>query len=559
MPPESRSLSSACGNTLEGGPHVSSSPSPRLVPLTVLSQDGTPVKTRAMNAMPSSLVPSPLWLDVEEASQGQDKASVSSPAPVTKMPGILSLLSPPATNQSDQPLPRIKLTPRGRDSFLPVRLSPSPRGGACDDMAMPRLRPRPTRVKAEEEPPNIINATSSLMIASPGSEVAAEMDSLLNGFGHHNAPSSSRDPDRASEIEDAVDKAESEEAEMVAIAQGPVPLSTLWLPPVRTTPETREERRFVSTISNGDTCASQSPGDKPVPSIAFNNQRVRQGTHSKEDLPIPKSCSCSFFESPTNNEGPVERLIRADAITDAARLEKPLVDNNKSNINADNAGFMLCLPQKNQSRASAPADKPPPSYSSLVLPKSESYEKNVLETEEDLPCLNKRQTSDGYSTPFCSLSGCDHTNIMASPKYSRTRALGATKDRLSVSSVLSSSSLYGFDIVHQDKTSLGNQCSQNALALSQSKSSEEQALPGTSRPLRSELSSNSLGFSVDSADIGANQRELCTPQISTGLRVSKQISPRDLFTPPVVGGGGTSQHRLSPPPLRLPAHYNPSL
>jgi len=295
-------------------------------------------------------------------------------------------------------------------------------------------------------------------------------------------------------------------------------------------------------------------------------------------LPIPQTSSRSLFKSSTNARDPIERIIRDDAIAEALRSEEPLTDHDDS---VGDEEFLLCLPRKNQANeihSKTTMKKYPsnhvgflvesPSHSSLVSSRSGSFsrrcsslasspaptvfeEGSPIKKSCDLCGLNKCETSYDTFTTSSSLSDCNPSDLMSSPKCSRTKTLCATKDRLSVCSMLSTSSLCGLDIVHE--ASLGNQGSNKAHVLLQSNSSEYPASTGVFRPLRSELSLNSLGLSVDSTDVGPNQRDLFSPPVTGGLRTNTQISPRDLCTPPTVRGVRTSQQMLSPPPLQCRA------
>jgi len=266
-----------------------------------------------------------------------------------------------------------------------------------------------------------------------------------------------------------------------------------------------------------------------------------------------------------------------------------LTDDDDSYNDVDNADFFLCLPRKNQanetysttstkkyplksSHVSLLADSP--SNSLFTSARSGSFSRRCgslassptptvfeegyqtkktvhpIGTQEGVHEWNKCETPDETFTTVSSQYG-DPSATIASSKYSRAKAMSASKDRLSVCSMLSTSSLCGLDIVHE--ASLGKQGSNKVPVSSQSKASEYLTTTGMFKSLQSELSLTSFGLSVDSTEVGPNQRDLFTPPVTSGLKANKHISPRDLCTPPVIEGR-TSKQMLSPPPLRCVWH-----
>jgi len=133
--------------------------------------------------------------------------------------------------------------------------------------------------------------------------------------------------------------------------------------------------------------------------------------------------------------------------------------------------------------------------------------------------MNKRETSDDTIATFCSLSDCGASESRTSPKqFSCTKALCSSKDRQSVCSFLSMSSLCGLDIVQE--TSSGVKLNDKVSVFLPSEFSATMFKP---------LSMNSLGLSVDSTDASMDQRDLFTPPMAAGARISKQMrSPPQL-------------------------------
>ena len=155
--------------------------------------------------------------------------------------------------------------------------------------------------------------------------------------------------------------------------------------------------------------------------------------------------------------------------------------------------------------------------------------------------LMKHGASEATFGTYCSLSDCDTSEVMTSPKYNNVKmkaAFGVSKDRHSVCSLLSMSSLCGLDIVHE--ASQNGDLDVTSDKILSALSSESQDFSANSfRPLpltRSEFSMNSLGLSLDSMDAGVESSSSIT---------------RDLFTPPMMMMSAQNCKRmLSPPPLR---------
>lgn len=579
--PNSREETASCSeNAHSYTSSPSPSPSPRMVPLTVLSRDGSPLTSP--NKCDPSGMPSPLMRSLDLAKEESMADLLLSPRlDDVKMPNISAVHDYPLKSEISQMLlPRIKLTPRVKSMFVQA---------AGDGLAMPRLTS--LRPKVEHTP------ASSFVTDCHGEDEAAEMDSLLNGFGHHQAVHDDGDPTEDHK-KGSFDRVESEEAEIASLTQGPWKKPPHWHPsPAMAQDKNNRCSQSSFTCSDGDD--SYLSDRKPMPSITLNLQGEEEGAPSKlcttspsflpRPLPIAQNKSRSLFGS-SNARDPLEGLLRADAIAEAARSNEPLTDDD-SDIDGEDAGFLLCLPQDSQEsespikssnmchveedfplkstyagfRTESPsfnrrAESPLLSMSlsgsllsrrcsgqSLKSPTTPTIFEGVSATLDEslrkrpfhpfpineisgFESINRREISNTTFTTFCSLSDCDASDAMASPKHDHTKVLSSTKERQSVCSLLSMSSLCGIDIVHE--TSSGAEAIDKFPALLPSGSSEFSA--NMFKPMRSELSMNSLGLSVDSADVGMDQR--------------------DLFTPPVVGMAAlNSKQMLSPPPLRCRA------
>jgi len=583
---ETSSSSTSVNISAASSPFSSASPSPRVVPLTVLSRDGSSLMSPKLNTPqlydPSSSSPSPLMRSLDRITREDDNNLLHSKLDV-KMPNISSESSP-MSSESNYLLPRIKLTPRGKGRFLTAKLSPSPRGDTGNSLDIPMLAKHPPRASRQAHEHSggdhrqSITKTASLFITdSSGDKEAAEMDSLLNGFEHHQVDLGTEDRNQYLD-QDALARVESEEAEVAALTQGSE-MPTLWLP--SSVKEGSDGRRSALTCSDPDSCPVSPVDQMPMSSITLNLPPRRDSNSSHpcgaswsflpRQVPMSENKSRSLFDSSKNSRDPLEPILRADAIAEAARSNEPLTDED-SDIEGDDKDFLLCLPRANEETHSRSLKNKPPyklnhagfrTNSPLLSPSfnksgnmssvrrskfsdhslSSSPAPTIFEEgfagaryptpahDWGLQCLNKRETSDGTFTTTCSLSDCDVSDAMASPKYPHAKAFCATKERHSVSSMLSMSSLCGLDIVHE--TSLGDRVGDKVPVLLPSDSSEFPISTGMSKPLRSELSLNSLGLSVDSNDMG--------------------IVQRDLFTPPLVTCARNSKQMLSPPPLRYRA------
>lgn len=554
---------------------TSSSPSPRVVPITVLSLNGSPVLLPTSNVLSSSM-PSPLMLSLDQVAKTHDKKDAEGISLGSPRPAGVKLFS-----SECRVLPKIKLTPRGRNKFGSVKPNPLP-VGSCGGLAMPTLTMLPAK-KPD---------THMLVLDIPGDREADEMDSLLNGFENHKAAHYGKKDQKQERCTGEhklkigeLDRVESEEAEMVALTQDRFQMPAIWLPPSAVFNE--KDDRLRSSFTYSDEYASKlSPDDrKPMPSITLNVSSG-QDAHASQlsgrspsflptPAPIAQNKSHSLFDTSNARDGALERILQADAITEAARSNEPLTDED-SDIDGDDADFLLCLPQANQggenhyrplkvcsermapfksscsnSRAESPSfNRCPGSRGSCTMRSKFSdhslhqgfssptiFEEgfssvdnstntrpyHALKTPEEMDV----RKSDSTFPTFCSISDCDGSEMMTSPKLSsRTKTTCSSRDRQSVSSFLSMSSLCGLDIV-QEKSS-GFDLHTRVSGFSPSESTEFSSTMFKPR-MRSELSMNSLGLSVDSIDVSIG---------------------RDLFTPPMMAGVQSSNRMCSPPPIQ---------
>lgn len=575
-------------NSLQCSSPFTVSSSPRVVPLTVLSRDGSPCgspNTTSMSSLPydpssashSVGMPSPLMRSLE--TKDESLVNLLSPMLDVKMPSISKAEESPMSYNSNHLLPKIKLTPRGKNScFLSAKLNED----TNTSLTLPRLS-RPDR---EEKHTGMIETASSFFADCPGDKEAMEMDSLLDGFEQHKAVHDNEGATEQGTKYDALGRVESEEAEIASLTKGHFQMPSLWLPPAATKEKSNGGRHSTLTLE-GDSSNCSQDDLKPMCSITLDLGSGQEDSPSHlpskspsflpRPIPAPTK-SRSLFNSSNSQDGPLERILRADAIAEAARSNEPLTDDDS--VDGEDSDFLLCLPSQESDNSSKSsklcqghfklhqtgfrADSPSfnwrsesPSFSrprsggfikrskcsdhsfhslvsspttptifeeGLTIAEKSTSKRPFLPvpTHEGLgvDSFNKHEISDASFATFCSLSDCDAFEIMSSPKYSRTKALSANNGRQSVCSLMSSrSSLCGLDIVHET--------SFNPVLLS-SGSSE---FAPSFKALPSQLSMNSLGLSVDSADVGTD--------------------PRDLFTPPVLAGVRTKM--LSPPPLHQ--HY----
>ena len=538
-------------------PLISSSPSPRVVPLKVLSRDGSPmdnvslashvgsIPTLGKNNLPydpsmlssPAVVSSPLMKSLDqfakkEVDEDKDKDST----------GVLSnsIMSRSPKPSEDYPqLPRIKLTPRSKINHASLMLDASPRGETLPPLSVLGVSGSVLKRKSE----------------TSGDEEAAEMDSLLNGFGHPNADDEEPSNEKQCLNEVALGRVESEESEMVAIARTP-----LFLP-------------SFTAKAKVQNVASET---KPMKSIMFKTQNdQKESTGSPSCLPrfrfTPVTKSRSLFNSPRVDD-PVEQLIRADAIAEAAKSNEELTDD-ESESDGLESDFLLCMPkdhdhapkmlhklEKRPTRAAKLPLKPShraesPSFSrtrasnigglkprtrSFSNPKTPTiaeegltsfdaaFSKSTTSNENAHQGFSQRDESAATQSSFCSLSDFDETTS----NHIQSHQMPTSIDIGMKSTGLSMSSLCGLDIVDESVDEFRDKVpaslpSKSSQGFKQSECSDT----GIVGLRRSEFSQNSLGLSVDSAG---------------------DVDQRDLFTPPLA----TVRSLQSPPPLPIRVvHY----
>ncbi len=535
-------------------PLMASSPSPRVVPLKILSRDGSPVE-HALLAFASGEVPklgmdhlpydpstssqavmsSPLMRSLDQFAKkdsmeqmnnedGKEDDKLSGAA----MPSLHSSRCGDSPKSSLPQLPRIKLTPRSKSNYASLMLDASPHGKAvppCLNLSSSSSGP-PLRKRTENS----------------GDQEEAEMDSLLSGFGHHNA--NNDEPRKGKQLRNdyLLDRVEGEESEMVAIARTPLMLPS-----------------FCSQAKD-----QKGPGDmKPMKSITFKTPEHDRDENlgSPSFLPrfVPSAKSRSLFNSPRVDDA-LEQIIRADAIAEAAKSNEELTDD-ESDSEGPGSDFLLCSPKAHASKLLHKMEKRPTKAALPVKPgyraespsfgrsrtssigslkkRTRSFSSPTTPTiaEEGLPnfdatfsksttsneCTHQgfghRDRSAATLSSYCSLSDCDdsayHSHIM----------MPTSIDVGMKNTGISMTSLCGLDIVDEsvdefrDKVpaSLPSESSQNT------KQAEGSDM-GVLGLRRSELSQNSLGLSVDSVG---------------------DAEQRDLFTPPLT----TTRNLQSPPPL----------
>jgi len=560
--------------TSSPSPHVApsytSSPSPRMVPLTVLSGNGQEsIEAQASfdqstSSRSATGMPSPLMRSLDRGEEGEgDLEEFLSPKMLRdiSMPNITTPQESPLSAASSRLLlPKIKLTPRGKNKkFVSPSgsLKLSPRAEFRDgSINMPRM---PSNKMQHNN--TIESASSSIVQHSTDDEEAAEMDSLLNGFELHKTSQDNNSREDSNPGLDLLGRVESEEEEMVALTQdNPFQTQNIWLPPTVTRRKSGDD--FEIGMS-----PHLSPGDeKPMPLITLGSgQSGEEGvpclSPSFLPRPVPASNSSrSLFNSNGSLNDPFERILHADFVAEAAKSDEPLTDDEEDE---EEDTFLLRLPQSNQGKDAKTLKTVQHTEKKLLKSSSTSFrtespyfnrraESPSLRVmrrnkwsdlsmtspttptifEDGLaPAMNQHATIEGSSSQtslhvpktetfatLCSLSDCDASEVVVtSPK--NKKALCSLKGRQSVTSLLSMTSLCGLNIVHEAGLMEDNKVS---VVMSRSESSEFSA--SLFRPLglvRSEFSMNSLGLSVDS-DI--DQRELFTPPV---ISVRKQM-----LTPP---------------------------
>ncbi|KAL3817319.1 hypothetical protein ACHAXA_003942 [Cyclostephanos tholiformis] len=521
----------------------------RQVPLTVLSRDGSPVVQRS-SAWPSAAASSPLIRSLDNASLPQT-AMMPTTLPSLHRSEDAGNTPRGAAKTTGLPLPKIRLTPRGGGHGLSLVHSPIMlEENDCDDHTHYGLRPTfPTKFSpippvGIDHPP--LRSASLSSFGMGDDEVIAEMDSLLDRFGHHKAsadhiqgcdllpPHGSLPEDKADpstrlteegEAVDGLDRVESEEAEMVALLNHDP-----------TSPR-RNHHCFHS---------------RPMPSITLNLETI-EGQHglslskSPSFLPRPvpfvQGGTRSLFDT---TKDPIEGILLADAIAEAAKSNEPLTDDEGSEFEGNHSDFLLSLPLSDH-RSGDSHVAPLSSVPSLDLPQAETNLMTVRRRYSFRPRRPSVDSADVLGDPWDAIGGHvpsgavvqeglnkrafsdaalrDSPSAPSSmelatsvPKYSRPNASDSDAVMLmglgpspsaAACSLLSMSSLCGLNIIHE-MSDPSFHASTPQLPLSESPECAGAAV----KLFRSEFSECSLGFSIDSNDGCVYQRDLFTPPVS---------------------------------------------
>lgn len=524
------------------------SPSPRVVPLKILSRDGSPVEHAklasaagdvpklGMDYLPydpstssQAVMSSPLMRSLDQFAKKDSMEQMNDEdGEEEKLSGAAmpSLLGKSSKSHSDYPqLPRIKLTPRSKSNYASLMLDASPLGEAKP----PRLNllasssGRPLRMRTENS----------------GDQEDAEMDSLLSGFGHHNNANDD-EPLNGKQLKRdySLDRVESEESEMVAIARTPLLLPS-----------------FCAQAKDQKAAPVET---KPMKSITFKtpeHDRDRLGSPSFLPRFVPSTKSRSLFNSPRVDD-PVEQIIRADAIAEAAKSNEELTDD-ESDSEEPGSDFLLCspkayasemlhkmekrptkaLPVKPSYRAESPSfgrsrassigslKKKTRSFSSPTTPTiaeeglasfDATFSKSTTTNECTHQGFGHRDRSAATLSSSCSLSDCDDATLNHCHSHTMPTSIDVGIKNIG----LSMTSLCGLDIVDE---SVEFRDKVPASLPSESSQIPKQA-EGVVGLRRSDFSQNSLGLSVDSVG---------------------DAEHRDLFTPPLMA----TRNMQSPPPL----------
>lgn len=544
-------------------PLISSSPSPRVVPLKILSRDGSPVEHAllasatgdvpklGMDHLPydpstssQAMMSSPLMRSLDQHAKkdsmermnnedGKEDRLSEAVMPSFQRESSKSSRCEDSPRSSFPQLPRIKLTPRSKSNYASLMLDASPHG--------------------ETVPPclNLSSSSSGPLrkrTESSGDQEDAEMDCLLSGFGHHNA--NDDEPRNGKQLRNdyLLDRVESEESEMVAIARTP-----LMLPTFRSQAKGQKE----------------SEDTKPMKSITFKTPEhdLDENLGSPSFLPrfVPSSKSRSLFNSPRVDDA-LEQIIRADAIAEAAKSNEELTDD-ESDSGAPGSDFLLCSPkayastmlhkmEKRPTKAAFPPVKPAhraespsfgrsrsssigslkkrtrsftspttPTIAEEGLPNFDAtFSKSTTSNECTHPSFGHRDRSAATLSSYCSLSDCDDNACFSHIMMPTSIDVGMKNTGISMTS-LCGLDIVDEDIVHESIDEFRDKVPASLPSESSIKQAEGSDM-GVLGLRRSEFSQNSLGLSVDS--VGESEQ-------------------RDLFTPPIT----TTRNLQSPPPLPM--------
>ncbi|KAL7471445.1 hypothetical protein ACHAXS_011734 [Conticribra weissflogii] len=638
LPPRLHTLSNPDGNVQPTGTFSSSSsyttsPSPRIVPLTVLSRNGTPVKTPEFvgatptssakleapilggtsNGKSKSLMSSPLMrsLDHDKELEDEENRIYENEQQMMKCNTSEKVASPNLDIRisrdinkyhKSSALPKIKLTPRTRmkarktnggdkEQFFPT-LETFRIGDPLDDVddcvALPIFSPNDSSVILSPMQKKLLHRSDKSNFVAAEDE--DEFD-FVSGFDKHSASvSNGGDTDF---FED--------DAEIMELANASSSPAMLRLSSTTHTAYKRNYLRSDFSSSDGDNSFTSAENGKtalnkglppraPVPSITLHSFDQSGTTPSRNEstvsralclprpVPMPLNKSRSLLYA-SSADDPIVRILRAEAIAEASRSNEPLTDDDSD---ADDSGFFLSSPQFSSVNGAQPA----PRQSHSFRQKSDFRDSKISERNGDkakiepkpvgpatahlsqlrasppvtdckgttqvrtnftqqskagfsfapMPmssCL--RAASDATSSSIFSFSDCDSVDDMFSPKHHRRKHFVSFDDsnesrnnqsrgRESVNSILSISSLHGLDIVNESCDQL---CSKIPQMPRDAASSSTYV-----KPMRSELSLNSLGLSVDSySDFGMSDRNLSTPDLIISGHNRTALSPPSLKTP----------------------------
>ncbi|KAL7485982.1 hypothetical protein ACHAW6_011581 [Cyclotella cf. meneghiniana] len=525
------------------------SSSPRVVPLTVLSRNGSPVmNSPSPHSLNGGVMPSPLMRSLDTVAKEDDDEWSALKSEVPLM-----------FNSGPQRFPVIKLSPRKRGNNFDT-------GHAASIMLDSSHSSSQTQVRR-----GFFNNLSDCPDSK--GDHCAEMD-LLSGFEDHVATTAVEPPVHKSHctnrsrlpsnvnINDS--EGEEEEEEVIEFTRRPLLLPD-FVDSHRTSCsgclsfEGLDADAWNKTSINTRKLAHHGQGI-PMPSIICRprDALIRKETPPQKlsylprPLPVAQIKSRSLFNTILD---PIQSLIEADSIAEASRYNEPLTDDDSDTEGADS--FLLCLPHTKDEKRSChwkncsslpPKRNSREGYKSLVLagedavfnPSTSSGQEDSLQspisddpwttsTSTKLECVRPRGLSDSTFITHCSFSddsGGNAAYARQNPQRSSTFLRSSGMEQ-SVCSLLSMNSLCGLDIVHESTPSKPDDMLSVLLPSEPYELLRNDEPPtGYLKSLRSEQSLNSLGLSVDST-VDAS---------------------RDLFTPPITAN--RSSRMLSPPQLR---------
>ena len=275
-------------------------------------------------------------------------------------------------------------------------------------------------------------------------------------------------------------------------------------------------------------------------------------------MPSVQGGSRSLFDT---TKDPIEGILLADAIAEAAKSNDPLTDDEGSEFGGDHSDFLLSMPFSDHRReadlgrgTSSPAPSSNAHQPETATRKRLSFRpRTTVAAGIHAPSLHGRQSLDngpgdpreavGGSAPSSAVAALEGPNERAfsdaarrdrpsepsragiatsSPRCPHPSASDAGVVASAACSLLSISSLCGLSILHeiQPRGVAGSDydfcryASTTTPQLPPSKSSDFAVAGIKPHLFRSEFSENSLGFSLDSNDGCVYQRDLFTPPVS---------------------------------------------